>query len=291
MNPPTYLAIKNHHPRDDHISFEEGPHIYTVLGNRGGYTSVTTWNHSHFSHFDADDILDKMFAGKNMNDPKYKYYGMTREEIKKMWNIKRDIASGSGTKMHYDIECFMNQEMVDEKIQPIPTTHDFLYQLYQQELEEGVPQANDSVEWNYFIDFVRDHPEFKPYRTEWFVYDEELKLAGSIDMVYENPDGSLMIYDWKRSKEIKYEDMFQKTATTECIQHIPDTNFWHYSLQLNTYKAILEKNYGKKITDLFLVILHPDHPEKTYELIRCADLTKEITALFHHRKMELANDR
>ena len=30
---PDYLAKKNHHPRDDHISFEEGPHIYTVLEN------------------------------------------------------------------------------------------------------------------------------------------------------------------------------------------------------------------------------------------------------------------
>ena len=34
--PPTYLAKKNPHERDNDISFEEGPHIYTVKGNRGG---------------------------------------------------------------------------------------------------------------------------------------------------------------------------------------------------------------------------------------------------------------
>ena len=40
------------------------------------------------------------------------------------------------------------------------------------------------------------------------IWDKELKFAGSIDMVYENPDGSLMIYDWKRSKAIKKTDNF-----------------------------------------------------------------------------------
>jgi hypothetical protein len=31
------------------------------------------------------------------------------------------------------------------------------------------------------------------------------------------------------------------------ISHIPDTNFWHYSIQLNTYKLIIERKYGYKI--------------------------------------------
>jgi len=284
--PPTYLSTKNAHPRDQYITFEEKTHVYTVKGEQG-YTSVTTFNHHHFAQFDADAIIDKIVSGKNWNDPTYKYYKMTKQQIRDLWNANGKSASSMGTKMHYDIECFMNQELVDENDQPINTTHDWLDQMYRQELEEGIPQANNSTEWQYFIEYVRAHPDFKPYRTEWFVYDEELKLAGSIDMVYENPDGSLMIYDWKRSKEIKYEDPFGKSAITKCIRHLPDTNFWHYSLQLNTYKAILEKNYGKKITDLYLVILHPDNANKTYELVKCADLSKEVADLFQNRKMDL----
>ena len=54
-----YLSGKNAHPRDEFITFEEGPHIYTVCGERGTYKSVTTWNHSHFSQFDADGIVSK----------------------------------------------------------------------------------------------------------------------------------------------------------------------------------------------------------------------------------------
>ena len=57
MEPPTYLAKKFPHESDGHIQFDEGPHIYTIDGN-SDYMSVTTWNHSHFPHFNADKIID-----------------------------------------------------------------------------------------------------------------------------------------------------------------------------------------------------------------------------------------
>ena len=138
-------------------------------------------------------------------------------------------------------------------------THQELYNNYISLTEE----TNIEVEWGYFIRFVKEHPELKPYRTEWMVYYEELKLSGSIDMVFENPDGTLQIYDWKRCQEIKHEDPFGKTATTSCISHLPDTNFWHYALQLNVYKTILEHKYGKKVTDLYLVCIHPENIYKS----------------------------
>ena len=48
-----------------------------------------------------------------------------------------------------------------------------------------------------------------------------------------------------------------QSALTPCIKHLQDSNYWHYCLQLNTYKALLEKNYGVKVKDLYLVCLHP----------------------------------
>ena len=67
----------------------------------------------------------------------------------------------------------------------------------------------------------------------------------------------------------------------------PDTNYWHYSLQLNTYKAILEKNYGKKVTDLYLVCLHPNNNNKSYQRIKVADLQDDVKSLFEMRKTYL----
>jgi len=258
--PPTYLAELNKHPRDEFITFDEGPHIYTVHGD-STFTSVTTWNHSHFDVFDADAVIENMIKRGSTKDPNNKYYGMTREEIKELWSKKGSNASFQGTKLHYDIECYNNYEEVE----------------------------NDSIEFQYFLQFDADFPELKPYRTEWMVYYEELKLSGSIDMVYENPDGTIQIYDWKRVLELKTESFGGKCAKTACISHLPDTNYWHYSLQLNTYKMILEHKYGKKVTGLYLVCLHPDNAYKRYERIEVKFMDKEINDLYAVRLEQVKN--
>jgi len=256
--PPDYLAKENAHPRDKFIEFDEGPHIYTVHGEQG-YTSVTTWNHSHFPHFDADGVINNMLKSKKMKDPTYKYYGMNKENIKAMWSKKGELASGCGTKMHYDIECYYNYMEVE----------------------------NDSIEFEWFLKFDADFPDLKPYRTEWMIYYEELKLSGSIDMIFENPDGTIQIYDWKRCQEIVHENGFGQSAITPCISHLPNTNYWHYALQLNTYKTILEHKYGKKVTGLYLVCLHPDNPYKRYERIEIPFLDKEMKDLFELRRNQV----
>ena len=274
------LSNKNKHPRDKNLVFDEPSHKYTILTDANSkYTSVTTWNHSHFPHFDADKIITNMMKGKNWNSSN-KYWNMTPEEIKAQWKQNGESVSGAGTNLHFDIECFMNQDIVDEHDVSVGYTQENLLDIYEEEIKEGILPPNDSDEWAYFLKFVKDNPHLKPYIKEWMIYDEELKLAGSIDMVYENPDGTLSIYDWKRAKEIAKTSSFNKSAITSTIKHLPDTNYWHYSLQLNTYKAILERKYGKKISSLYLVRLHPNNTKKTFELIPCADLQKEIKELF-----------
>ena len=249
-----YLQKKNGHTRDTHITFEEEGHAYTIDGSKD-FTSVTTWIHSLFPHFDADKIIEKMMASPKW--PNSKYFGMTKEAIKELWNENGRKASSAGTKLHYDIECFYNQ----------------------------TPVTNDSIEYKYFEKFQKDiGRHLKPYRTEWMVYHKDLKFAGSIDMIFENEDGTLQIYDWKRSKEIKKNNMFE-CAKPECIEHLPNSNFWHYSLQLNTYKAILEAKYDKKVTDMFLVCLHPNH--ESYQRIRVPHLPEEMNDLFALRMSSL----
>jgi len=259
---PDHLAKLNAHERDPFIEFDPVPHVYTVRGE-GGYTSVTTFVHSHFEHFDAEAQALKIVSGKNMSNPKYKYYGMTASQITQMWSKSGEEASAAGTKLHYDIECYWN----------------------------GWPVENSSIEYGYFLKFVADfqakNPGVQPYRTEWMVYFEELKFSGSIDMVFENPDGTLRIYDWKRCGEIPAEAFGGKCAKTECIRHLPDCKFWQYSLQLNTYKMILESKYGKTVTELCLVCLHPENAYKTYDLLPVPFLDKEMRDLVEYRRGQL----
>ena len=274
------LSTRNIHHRDQYIQFFEEDHKYVITNDpENKYTSVTTWNHSHFPIFNANLIIKNMMKGKNWKEG-HKYWGLTVEEIKKQWSNNSSAVSGAGTDLHFQIECFMNNQHLDITLQ---YKHIDLYDNY---LKKKIG-SNEAIEWIYFINFVNDYPELKPYRTEWTIYDEELKISGSIDMVYENPDGTLSIYDWKRSKDITRINNFNKFAINKLISHMPDSNFWHYALQLNTYKRILERKYGKIVTDLYLVRLHPDAEEKNYELIKLPDLSKEIDELFEQRKLQL----
>jgi hypothetical protein len=257
MVPTTHLATLNSHKRDKRIVFDEKPHIYYIDGSSDGYISCTTWNHTHFEQFDANVIIDKMMKSSKWKSNKY--YGKSKEEIKAMWDKNRDESALAGTQLHYDIECYYNE----------------------------CPNENDSIEYHYFKQFLKDYGDLKPYRTEWMIFNEDIKISGSIDMVFEKPDGHLSIYDWKRCKEISKTNGFNKWGNKECIEHLPDTNFWHYSLQLNTYKNILEEKYGKIVDELYLVCLHPDNKNNDYQRIKVPNLQEEIQDLFKLRKQEI----
>ena len=252
-----YLEKKYPHERDSHITFDEGPHIYTIDGD-SAFTSVTTWAHSNFEHFDADKIITKMMRGRNWSNSKYN--GMSRQEIKDQWSQNGAEAAAAGTKMHYDIECYYNKMTI----------------------------VNDSIEYSYFKKFREDFKHLKPYRTEWMVYDKELKLAGSIDMLFVDENNDLHIYDWKRCKEIKKDNRWE-TASLECLEKydIPNSNFWHYSFQLNIYKYIVEKNYNKTVKTMNLVCLHPNNKNKDYIKLSVPFLTNQMKDLMGDRKKKL----
>jgi hypothetical protein len=273
--PDKILIKKNNHVRDNNIKFYEQGHKYSILSDpHSKYTSVTTWNHSHFAKFNADEVIKKMMKSNNWKEG-HKYWGLSPYEIKTQWSNNGSSVSQLGTDLHNDIECFMNNKGLNTVY-----SHEDLYNDYINSTKVISNVEPVSVEWQYFINFVKDNKDMKPYRTEWTIYDEDLKLAGSIDMVYENLDGSLSIYDWKRSKDITRISTWNKFAITESINNIPDSNFWHYALQLNTYKSILERKYEKKVKDLYLVRLHPDAENNNYDLIKIPDLKKEMEVLF-----------
>ena len=138
----------------------------------------------------------------------------------------------------------------------------------------------NSIEFNFFINLNdRLKGKYQPYRTEWTIFDEEIKLAGSVDMCYTDKANNFYLFDWKRSKQIKKKNNYRKGKYP--LSHIDDANYWHYALQLNIYKYILEKNYIQVISSLYLVRLHPD--QQDYEVIRIPDLTSEVNLMLRER--------
>ena len=255
------LTVKNAHPRDASIVFDEPTHIYTINGTHEGYISVTKLLHCFFPHFDPVATLRKMRNGKNWKSSKY--YGRTDKEITDEWSENGRIASEAGTKMHLAIEQFLN-----DAADLIPA------------------DVLASVEWKYFNQFWKDHgDDLEPYRMEWEVWVEEIKLAGSIDGVFRRKsDGTFLIYDWKRSKDIKSDNPFGTGFPP--VDHLADTNYWHYTLQLNVYRWILETYYGLTISEMYLVILHPDN--KSYKRMRLNKLDDEVADMIEARRRAVA---
>jgi hypothetical protein len=54
---------------------------------------------------------------------------------------------------------------------------------------------------------------------------------------------------------------------------------------------ILEAKYGKTVTELCLVCLHPDNAYKTYDLIPVPFLEKEMLDLVEFRKKQLMENK
>jgi hypothetical protein len=264
----TRLAQINAHDRDSRITFQEEGHVYTVDGVPNVYDSVTTVIHHFFSVFDADKVIDKMMASKNWPN-NAKYFGMSKEEIKAQWAAAGEYASSMGSKMHLEIEMFFDD----------PEHHEFA----KYEAVEGIKHSR---EFEYFLNFYKECviPKIKIYRTEMYVFDEETKICGSIDALFQDLNDPTLFYigDWKRSNEIKKHNPWQSGLFP--VNHLEDTNYSKYSLQLNLYKYILEKKYNMRIGGMFLIVLHPKNDKYIVEYVH--DMGKEIENIITYRANE-----
>jgi len=244
------LNITNAHTRDSRITFDEEPHIYYVDGSCEGYISGTTIIHSMFTPFDKEKV-SQLTHKKHFENKGSEYYQMTQTDIIQKWNT--NTAAVDGTKMHKDIELFLL----------------------------GDDQGNESIEFTYFLDFMKDHTFLRPYRTEWMIFDDIHKIAGSIDVVFERDDGKIVLGDWKRVKNIRYGNNFQ--SGLHGLKHVQDCNFNHYTLQLNLYRYIIETFYNKEVVEMFLVVLHPNN--KGYMKLQVPIVHDDICTMLDSRKV------
>lgn len=290
----------NSHPRDANVSFQDEGHIYTIKGYNGKTISVTTLIKKYFPEFNDEVASELKIRNMTIKDKYYaiakeiilRYYpeldneveptaiqignffitehrDKDQEIIRKINNLRSDElaylelakyikddwkrngkeASEDGTAMHADIEKnFLKQQLKNP----------------------------DSKEFKLFLKFWEQikvaYPQFTPYRPEWIVYDEDIGLCGSIDLVLSDNNGNVIIIDWKRTKEIKFENRWQKAAAP--FQNYDDCNYLKYSLQLNFYRHMLENKYNKRAVGMLIVVLHPSQDEPLSYPVERIDLSK-----------------
>ena len=245
--------------QDQYIDFEPEGHIYFYRregekeersegekeGRREGgkerrLLPVSSLIAYFFEHFDAQAAAQRQ----------WERYGTPIEESLAKWERIGKLASEVGTFVHEQTENYFRDGTFE-------TGYDFEY-------GGVVEHITVEKEKQFFLHFIEDF-KIRPYRQEWPVYDLDLNIAGTIDMVCREADGEFTIYDWKRSTKV-VNVLGQPIVEAFCGRtgfngiSLPDTPYYHYCMQQNLYRYMLESHYGIRIKAMNLVVLCPDYP-------------------------------
>ncbi len=239
------LARGDKDSRDGRISFDPIEHRYFIDGNPDTI-SVTQLIDKFFPDFDAPYWAPIKASQR----------GISTEDILAEWEAKRNDSAIKGTALHEAIENYYQNKSY----------------------------VTNSAEFRQFIAFKQRYSGMIPFRSEWRIFDEDLLVAGTIDMVYKKEDGSLYMFDWKRSEKVVRSDGTIKNDNYQFaygeLSHLGDNSYNRYCLQQNIYKAILEKRYKKKISSMNLLVMHEIYDR--YHHIPIPNMDKEVNYIFSY---------
>lgn len=245
--------------QDADIDFLPESHTYLYRGERQ-LLPVSNLIAYFFEQFNAQRAAERQLTR----------YGIPIELSLAKWERTGRMASEVGTFLHEQTENYFHNGT-------FLTNYDFSY-------NGGHELISIEPERQHFMRFIHDYTII-PYRQEWPVYDKELNIAGTIDMVCRESDNVFVIYDWKRSRKILDNNGipiirgFNGRTSINGIQ-VPDTAYCHYCIQQNLYRYMLERNYGVKVKALYLVVLCAEYDN--YRLVPVPlldDIVNQIATL------------
>lgn len=260
------------------LTFIEESHQY-FLGDEE-YNCVSNII-AKWSSVDEEAMLDN--CARKAMDPKYpdyKYHGMTRDEIKALWDSISKEACDYGTLCHaFGESCFYWYAGEDEKILPeckhkfgpdgpIPETPE----------EEAILKFWDDLPDN-FIGII---PEVRLIN-----FEGNTKYAGTTDILFyyydkDHPENNgVVIFDWKTNKDL-YKN-FKEEKMLWPFNYLLEMPHSHYVLQLNLYQLCLE-NIGIKVLGRRLIWVRPDG---TYDKIKLPDIVDKFREIFDINKEEM----
>lgn len=232
------------HPRNLSIKFDKDKHKYWYADNplefNKEFKGVTSLIGDYKNPFERDR-MSKYVA---MRD------GITQQEVLDMWNETRDTAIEYGNLIHDSIE------LMDETGELNPECETEL--------------ANYAKECSLY--------NLESVISEWVVYDEDIERASAIDkLFYRKDDKKYVIADFKTpEKGIQYSG-YKDQRMLYPLRNLPDSSYWHYSLQLSVYRRWLkEKYYVDVAEDSYLIYIR----DNVCEFILAANLDDEIHALY-----------
>lgn len=250
--------------------FEEEPHIYWWIDKNGqrkqAIISMTALIHSYSQPFDAEKQAP--FTARKL--------GIPVEDVLANWKNTNEFSKVKGTHIHA-----FNEYIWQRKKYTYPKD-DVIAKLGYDALEPIWARLTSIA--TQFYNKYKDR--LIPIGIELTVGDEELEICGSIDFLcYSKKLKSLIIIDYKSNKEIKFKP-YNHQKMLGCLSHLDDCNYIHYSLQLNGYQYILERNTNLKLNNEHFIVWMNEN-NSTYEIYKTKDLYKEAKEmLFDYRQKQ-----
>ena len=134
-----------------------------------------------------------------------------------------------------------------------------------------------------FVNYSRG--KLIPVKTELVVYDEESLVGGMLDILFYNVRAKeLQIWDWKTNKEFEMEN--HERQLQDFLFTLQDSDLEVYSLQLEAYKQIIEKNTNLKLGKSYIVWV--SHREKDFKVIETKNRSYYVKQIFDKRISEIA---
>lgn len=218
--------------QDDNLSFEPHEHVY-LYGGHTQLRAVSNIIDDFFEPFDSLGLSERVAIRD----------GLEQCEVLEDWDCKGLESREIGTFLHAQIEAYLTGK-------DIITSTKFIYCGEYININKDV---SIQTELTYFKSFLKENM-LTPFRSEWHICDTNLGIAGTIDLLSRN-GSDYDIYDWKRSRKASPDETIWRFGKNG-LEHIPDINFYHYALQQNLYRYILEKNYGINVSNMYIVVFH-----------------------------------
>ena len=251
----------------DKLQFVEETHQYFLDGVE--YTCVSDvikrWENN-----DREAMLEGC-AKKAQWKKDYKYYGMTKDEIRELWDKNSKEACDFGTLVHgFGESMFYWMIGEDDKILP----------EYKEQFEGDEPIAKNKHE-EAVIQFWKDIPDdFVPVLAETKVFNKEgTPYAGTFDILFyyykgkNDPRNGLLVFDYKTNASLTSDFCRDKgKMMLEPFNDLVEESLSHYQLQLGLYSIPLQK-LGLKVIGRRIIWLQDDG---SYEKIKTKDETARI---------------
>lgn len=206
----------------------------------------------------------------------FKEYGIKAETVMMFWENKKDLSCEKGNIFHNNKE----KEVLESQGETVEDTSIF------------IPIGN--IDTNIKQDDLSKLPE--GIYPELLVWSDKYQIAGKIDKPYlyiENGNRFSKIDDYKTNESIKKYNYIDKKGNEvineylkKPVAHIPNTNYWHYQLQLNIYGFLLEEEFGWKFKGGDLLHAPNNKITTKYPVL---NLQKEVRDIFSWRQKSLKN--